>query len=61
MFMIAASWLNLCVPAGVALMISGCAMAAIRVVGGVHWLRDVIAGAACALVLATIGYAVIPW
>jgi membrane-associated phospholipid phosphatase len=42
-------------------MISGCAMAAIRVVGGVHWPRDVIAGAACALVLAAIGYAVIPW
>jgi membrane-associated phospholipid phosphatase len=61
MFMIAASWLNLCAAAGVALMISGCAMAAIRVVGGVHWPRDVIAGAACALVLATIGYAVIPW
>lgn len=57
MFMIAMSWLAFCAPVGAALLAAGVAMAGVRVVGGVHYPRDVIAGAACALLAGAIGYA----
>lgn len=60
-FVIAASWSLVSVPLGIALGVSGCLMAAIRVLGGVHFPRDVIAGAACALVWCAIWYGLLPW
>lgn len=61
MFMIAATWLVFNIWIGCALMLAGCAMAIIRVICGVHFPRDVVAGAVSALVLAAVGYMLIPW
>lgn len=58
LFIIASSWLLVCEPVGIALCIVGCAMAAIRVKGGAHHARDVVAGAVFAFVLCAVGYAV---
>lgn len=58
MFIIASSWLLVCEPVGVILCISGLAMAAIRVKGGAHYARDVVAGAVFAFALCAIGYAI---
>lgn len=58
MFIIASSWLLVCEPVGVALCILGCIMAAIRVKGGAHHVRDVVAGAVFAFVFCAIGYAI---
>lgn len=44
-FCIASCWMNWYAPAGCALLAAACCIAAIRVVGGVHWPRDVAAGA----------------
>lgn len=60
MFMIAASWMTYAPWVGILLAVSGCAMAAIRVVCGVHYVKDVVAGALCAIVFAIIGYCLIP-
>ena len=60
LFIIASSWLLVCEPVGMVLCIVGCAMAAIRVCCGVHYIRDVVAGAACAVAFAIVGYCVIP-
>lgn len=57
LFIIASSWLLVNEPIGVALCILGCAMAIIRVKGGAHYPRDVVAGAVFAFVLCAIGYA----
>lgn len=43
---IAMAWLTWCVPVGVALLVASALMAVVRVLGGVHWPRDVVAGAA---------------
>lgn len=45
-FAIAVSWFALSVPAAVALLGCACAVGVLRVVGGVHFPRDVIGGAA---------------
>ena len=44
-FVIAGSWLVASVPVALALMALGVVVAAVRVVGGVHFPRDVLAGA----------------
>ncbi|WP_251211849.1 phosphatase PAP2 family protein [Adlercreutzia murintestinalis] len=46
---------------GGALVAASIAMAIMRVVGGVHFARDVVAGAALALVVCAVGYQAIPW
>lgn len=46
-FVIAMAWLAFEPPVGVVLLVLGALMALVRVVGGVHWLRDVVAGAIC--------------
>ncbi len=61
MFMIAASWILLNIYVGILLMVAGVLMGCIRVVCGVHFPRDVIAGAFAALVIAYFGYGIIPW
>lgn len=49
-FMIAMAWLAYLVPVGVALLVLGVGMAAFRVIAGVHWPRDVVAGTLCGIV-----------
>ena len=44
-FVIAMAWLAWCVPVGVALLVASAILAVVRVLGGVHWPRDVVAGA----------------
>ncbi|WP_251198083.1 phosphatase PAP2 family protein [Anaerotardibacter muris] len=61
MMMIACSWLAWFAPVGIALIICACVMGALRVIGGVHFPRDVVAGALFAVVCASIGYCIIPW
>ena len=58
---IAASWLVLCVPVGVVLLVASAFMAWVRVLGGVHFAHDVAAGALLALACALIGYVLVPW
>lgn len=60
MFMIAFSWMAYMPWVGVALALSGCAMATIRVVCGVHYVKDVVAGAVSAAAFAIIGFCLIP-
>ena len=59
-FMIAMCWLAYCVPLGVFLLVCGVFMAAIRVIGGVHFPKDVIAGALVAIVGGIVGLCVLP-
>ena len=54
-FMIAMCWLRVFVPIGIALLACGVVMAVIRVVGGVHFPRDVIVGALVAIAGGIIG------
>ena len=61
MMMIACSWLVWQPPVGIALIVCACAMACARVIGGVHFPRDVVAGVAFALFCALVGYVLIPW
>ena len=61
MMMIACSWLAWFAPAGIALVACACVMGCLRVLGGVHFPRDVIAGTLFAIACALIGYCVIPW
>lgn len=61
MMMIACSWLAWDLPVGIVLVVCACAMACIRVIGGVHFPRDVVAGALFAVLCALVGYALIPW
>lgn len=61
MFMIAFSWMLLEPLVGVVLCASGCVMAAIRVCTGVHYVRDVVAGAVAAALFALVGYVILPW
>lgn len=59
-FMIAMCWLAYCVPMGVFLLICGVFMAAIRVIGGVHYPKDVIAGALVAILGGIAGLWMLP-
>lgn len=61
MMMIACSWLAWNLPVGIILVVCACAMACIRVIGGVHFLRDVMVGALFAVLCAIVGYVLIPW
>lgn len=44
-FCIASCWTVWCAPAGCALLAAACCIAAARVLGGVHWPRDVVTAA----------------
>lgn len=59
-FMIAMCWLYYMVWPGIVLLICGFIMAAIRVIGGVHYPRDVVAGALIAVVGGILGLWVLP-
>lgn len=58
--MIAMCWLAYCPPLGIALLVGGVVMAIIRVVGGVHYPRDVIAGALVAVFGGILGLWILP-
>ena len=60
MFLIAFCWCAWFLPVGVVLIFSGCAIAVMRVLLGVHWPRDVIAAFVCAALVATVGFVLIP-
>lgn len=57
MFTIACAWWQLEPAVGVALGAAGAAMGAVRVLGGMHFPHDVVAGALSAVVLSAAGYA----
>ena len=61
MFMIALTWAVWQPAVGVVLAVASVAMACVRVLGGVHFPRDVIAGAAFAAIAAVVGYLAVPW
>ncbi|MBR1845112.1 MAG: phosphatase PAP2 family protein [Oscillospiraceae bacterium] len=55
-FVIAMTYLWLCPPAGIAFLLLGTALALCRVIGGVHFPRDVLAGAVMGVLSGIIGY-----
>ncbi len=59
-FVIAMAWGYVCPPVGWALLAVGVLLAAARVVGGVHFPKDVIAGAAIGLCAGAVGFYLIP-
>ena len=61
LFMIAATWLVAQPAVGAALVACAIVLAAVRVIGGVHYPRDVIAGALAAAAAGLIGYVLVPW
>ena len=60
MFMIACTWMLFQPIVGAVLLACGFFMAYVRVKLGVHFLRDVVAGALCAIAFSLIGYLIIP-
>lgn len=48
-FVIAMAWLAYLPSVGITLLVLGVLMAVVRVLGGVHWPRDVVAGALCGI------------
>lgn len=48
-FVIAMAWLAYLPVVGAVLLVLGVLMAVVRVVGGVHWPRDVVVGAVCGI------------
>lgn len=54
-FMIAMCWLAYCMPVGIILLACGVIMAVIRIIGGVHYPIDVIAGSCIAIIGGFIG------
>ena len=50
------TYLWLCPPAGIAFLLLGTALALCRVIGGVHFPRDVLAGAVMGVLSGIIGY-----
>ncbi|QFJ53506.1 phosphatase PAP2 family protein [Pseudobutyrivibrio xylanivorans] len=55
-FMVAFTYFQVSTVIGIVLLVLGVALAVIRVVGGVHFIKDVVAGAAMAFLVATICY-----
>ena len=53
-FMVAITFFQVSIPIGVFLIVLGVALAVIRVVGGVHFVKDVIAGAVIAILIGII-------
>jgi membrane-associated phospholipid phosphatase len=59
-FVIATVFCHISLPIGVVLMVAGALLAAIRVVGGVHFPGDVIAGAAIGILSGIAGFILVP-
>lgn len=54
--MIAMTWLAWCAPVGVTLLLASVTMAAVRVLGGVHYPSDVVTGMAIAVICGILGF-----
>ena len=52
--MIACTYFQVSIPIGIFIMILGLGLAVIRVVGGVHFIKDVVAGAIMAILIGII-------
>lgn len=59
-YVIAMSWLPFNTVAGVLLLLLGIDMMFIRVVGGVHYPQDVVAGAVCGILAGVLGFYILP-
>ena len=59
-YMIAMAWLPFCLPVGVILLLLGIDMMFIRVIGGVHYPQDVLAGALCGILAGVLGFYILP-
>ncbi len=55
-FMVAMTYLWVSLPIAILLFVMGLALAAIRVIGGVHFIRDVVAGMAIAIIVGLVSY-----
>ena len=53
-FMVAITFFQVSIPVGVFLLVLGVGLAVIRVVGGVHFIKDVVAGALMAILIGVI-------
>ena len=53
-FMVACTYFQFSIPIGIIIMIMGLGLAVIRVVGGVHFIKDVVAGAIMAILIGII-------
>ncbi len=53
-FMVACTYFQVSIPIGIIIMIMGLGLAVIRVVGGVHFIKDVVAGAIMAVLIGII-------
>ena len=53
-FMVACTYFQVSIPIGIIIMIMGLGLAVIRVVGGVHFIKDVVAGAIMAILIGII-------
>lgn len=60
-YLIAMSWLAYCLPVGVVLLVLGIDMMALRVLGGVHYVRDVVCGALLGVACGVLGFWCLPW
>lgn len=56
MFVIATTFYFISQPLGIVLMVMGCVLAVLRVIGGVHYARDVIAGAIIGIISGVLGF-----
>ncbi len=59
-YVIAMAWLPFNTVAGVLLLLLGIDMMFIRVVGGVHYPQDVVAGAVCGILAGVLGFYILP-
>ena len=55
-FVIAFAFYYTCLPVGIALTVFGVLLAAVRVVGGVHFPKDVLAGAGIGILAGVLGF-----
>lgn len=60
LMMISCSWFAYSMPVGIVLIVCSFMLACVRVIGGVHFPRDVVAGALFAVFCALIGYVLLP-
>ena len=59
-YMIAMAWLPFNTIVGVVLLLLGLDMMCMRVLGGVHYPQDVLAGAACGVLAGIVGFYIVP-
>jgi phosphatidylglycerophosphatase B len=60
LFMIAMCWLAYCVPVGVVLLAASVCLGTVRILSGVHYPHDVVAGALIAVACGIVGFWMIP-